>query len=196
MVIAGNYEYYNGREAEYEVQPQISKVYDEFENVIFLNRTTWSPPTRPDLVFLGCTLWTELKIATWSTTRRLSDFYRIKVQTKPNVKFTPDIYDAWHKRDRKWLQATLEGLGNKKAVVVTHHVPSFRLSSGKHPFTVMAQCWHAPCDHLVQPPVVAWLFGHSHENVNKKLNGVRCVSNCVGYVGEGVICDPKKVMKI
>jgi len=201
LVCAGNHEYYNYHEAESEIEPQIQSQCDRFENVIFLNRRSWSHPTHPNIVFVGCTLWSELPPHSWRTVRRFSDFDRITIRRKPLVKFAPDIYNSWHKRDRKWLENTLTDLTGsvKKVVVVTHHVPSFRLETGDHPFTPLTRCWHAPCDDLIGPPVALWLFGHTHENMDVTIDGTRCVSNCLGYIDEqlgGAKFDGNQVIKV
>ena len=78
-----------------------------------------------------------------------------------------------------------EGMpSDRRVVVLTHHAPSFDLRGDKYPESSFRHCFHSECDELIGPPVVLWAFGHTHENVDQIINGVRCLCNCGGYADE------------
>jgi len=166
---------------------------------VFLNRKAWSPSASPNLVILGCTLWTQLNaedldILSWSMT----DFKEIKGMT-------PKFYDELHIRDCRWLEDELGDPASreKKVVVFTHHVPVIKggsdpkfsgpnipTSSG---FVTDMQSRAPGLDLagrprgrgvLLAPPVCIWAFGHTHWCCDFVITGdgdVRIVSNQRGY---------------
>ena len=61
---------------EAEIEEKRSQ-YPDTGDFVFLNRKAWSPSTSPNLIILGCTLWTQLniddlEILSWSMT----DFFK------------------------------------------------------------------------------------------------------------------------
>ena len=81
--------------------------------------------------------------------------------------------------------------------VVTHHVPSFQLSSpdfknsrNNGAFTVELS------DYIETSPVKYWIFGHSHRNIDKTIGKTRCVTNQLGYVShnEHLTFSPEKII--
>lgn len=172
-----------------------------FGEFIFLNRKGWSPPSAPDLVILGCTLWTQLnaddmEILQWSMT----DFKQIKGMT-------PELYDNLHVRDCRWLEDELSQLvmqTDKKVIVFTHHAPYAdgvsdpKFSGPNNPtssgFVTDLQSHASGVDlegrkrnrgALLTAPVHTWAFGHTHWccdfNVVEGNHNVRLVSNQRGY---------------
>lgn len=169
---------------------------------VFLNRKAWSPPTAPDLIILGCTLWTQLNsedldILSWSMT----DFKQIEGMT-------PELYDELHVRDSRWLEAELKRLAasepDKKVVVFTHHAPIIeggsdpKFSGPNNPTSsgfVTDMSTPATGEDLtgkprergalLRPPVHTWVFGHTHWccdiTLGEEQGGIRLVSNQRGY---------------
>lgn len=68
-------------------------------------------------------------------------------------------------------------------IVVTHHVPSFRMLCPKHignringAFTVELE------DYIKDSGIEYWIYGHSHYNIDVQIGQTKCVSNQLGYV--------------
>jgi hypothetical protein len=167
---------------------------------IFLNRKAWSPSSSPDLVVLGCTLWTQLNpgdldILTWSMT----DFKQIEGMTS-------ELYDELHVRDCRWLEGELKRLAlepDKKVAVLTHHAPIVegasdpKFSDPNNPtssgFVTDMLTPATGVDFagkprergvLLGPPVHTWAFGHTHWCCDFSLKGehsIHLVSNQKGY---------------
>lgn len=78
----------------------------------------------------------------------------------------------------------------KADVIITHFVPSLKLINVKYvnvnPTTTSINDYFAPnvlVEEFENKPKL-WLYGHTHYRSNKKLYGVRCITNPKGYNGE------------
>ena len=174
----------------------------ELGEFVFLNRKAWSPPSSPNTVILGCTLWSQLNpddldILSWGMT----DFKLIDGMTA-------EAYDDLHIQDARWLDAELKRLSSepdKTVIVLTHHAPiveggsdpkfsgpgnptaSGFVSDMANPATgldVRGQPRNR--DALLAPPISLWAFGHTHWCCDFVLPvgdgpGIRLVSNQRGY---------------
>ncbi len=73
----------------------------------------------------------------------------------------------------------------KKIVVLTHHAPSKQMLGKREDGLGMYGKYYATSlEYLFRPPVVCWISGHTHECLDKSINGVPCLSNCYGYPGQ------------
>ena len=68
-------------------------------------------------------------------------------------------------------------------IVVTHHVPSFRMlhpkfqgSKANVAFTVELE------DYITDSGIDYWIYGHSHTNIDARIGNTQCLSNQLGYV--------------
>lgn len=74
----------------------------------------------------------------------------------------------------------LSSESNKQIIVLTHHAPSFEMTRQND----KAAYYASDCEYLFVPPVKYWISGHTHECKDLRINGISCLSNCVGYVSE------------
>jgi len=197
IVIAGNHELYNKKHASAwkHIAAELISTRDErlaaceevskaFTNVHFLQQK------RVDIngiAFLGCTLWTDLSSPTDASTaiQGMNDYNYISIKEKQ--KATPADTTKWHQEDRAWLSTELSACNEMgtPAVVVTHHVPSRRLISPRFQHSPLNCCFAAAdCEDLIQAPVRAWIYGHTHQAATQSLNNVQMVVNPAGYPGE------------
>lgn len=180
FLVAGNHEYYQreGKSME-EVETQIEVVTASFPNVHFLNRRSMIiHRTR----FLGCTLWTHSDPDLY---HRISDYYQI-----PGM--TVERCNALHQRDRDWLTEQLEMEDPSqydKTVVITHHLPSFKLVGEKFEQHPLNTFFANHLDSLVSK-VDLWCCGHTHVAMQIQIDTCRCYINPVGYVGENTGYQP------
>ena len=80
----------------------------------------------------------------------------------------------------------LEAMEHSQAthkIVVTHHVPSFRMlhpkfqgSKANGAFTVELE------DYIANSGIDYWIYGHSHTNIDAMIGNTQCLSNQLGYV--------------
>jgi len=68
-------------------------------------------------------------------------------------------------------------------VVVTHHVPSFQLSSPDYAGSKINGAFTVElASYIESSPIKYWIYGHSHRNIDKMIGKTQCVSNQLGYV--------------
>lgn len=102
-------------------------------------------------------------------------------------RFSVEHMKALYQDQKRWIGDYLTGTPhNKKAVVVTHHLPSRRLVAGR--FTRpggdgINGGFVGACDELFgndHSPVL-WVHGHTHDTVDQMIGGTRVVANPAGY---------------
>lgn len=68
-------------------------------------------------------------------------------------------------------------------IVVTHHVPSFQLSSSDFAGSRINGAFTVELEgYIMTSPISYWIYGHSHRNINKQIGKTQCLSNQLGYV--------------
>jgi predicted MPP superfamily phosphohydrolase len=181
FVILGNHEYY-GSHTPAQIEEKVKSICESLPNVVLLQRDTYRLPDAT--VLIGCTLWSELDPI---AAPRLNDLKRITIRSssEPYRKKKLDLhtYVAWHKRDVSFIEQALQKHADDRVIVLTHHAPTHRMQ-GQHSGSIMCSAFATPLEHLMKAPVVAWVSGHVHSNVDTMIHGVRSVSNCMGYSGE------------
>ena len=143
----------------------LEDICSKYANVVLLNNSTCL--LKNNLLLAGCTLWSNVIL-------------------KPNNTLNPEKYEKHlkkHLRDVMWINNICRTHYDKKIIMLTHFVPSFKLieqkylEKGIHKTSAFA----SNLDHLINDPVVAWLCGHSHSELHKYINGVYCGINAHGY---------------
>ncbi len=143
------------------------------------------------------TLWAKIELEDAFTTERgVSDFHRILYDEE---RLTWDKFNEEHDKCLSFIKTAVAGSDAEHIVVVTHHVPSFRLSSPDFEgsringaFTVELE------DYIETSPIDYWIYGHSHRNIDAIIGRTRCVTNQLGYVfhNEHLAFDPTKIVEI
>lgn len=185
FVVMGNHEYYNSNFTAEVTLERTREILSAFDNVFLLERDAHE---LDDCVLLGCTLWSSI---TPYAAYALNDFNKIYIYDSNKIKrqLTREIYLKWHHRDVTWLEKeiykwkTMEEEDRKRVVVLTHHAP-LEVMSGEYQGSPVSSGFTSSLDHMFEPPVVAFANGHVHSNCDVELNGIRCVSNAMGYPGE------------
>lgn len=190
VVVAGNHELYNsGKPVKFmdtaaERLRACEAIASWFPNVHFLERG------RVDIRgvrFLGCTLWTDLSDAAAASEARYSmtDYRAIAVQDGEDKRVaTPADTTAWWRRDVDWLSAELDAVTDIPTVVLTHHLPSFTLVSGRFRGSPLNPAFASELDWLIRPPVRAWIAGHTHVGAHAVVRRTALCVNPRGYPGE------------
>ncbi|QYB17747.1 hypothetical protein PV-S19_0383 [Pacmanvirus S19] len=205
FLIAGNHEYYHSHDTVAELKKQINKIADKYPNVKFLDNTgiTINYNGKSVRVF-GSTLWSDvskgkLLVSGKGGTGGMNDYFKIRKKvfnsdhTYQRRTIDPDDMIAMHKLAVWHLNDEINLCKKDKLrmVVLTHHLPSYECIHPDYKVYPYAQlnCGYASnLDSLIAPPIVLWAHGHSHRCIDFEINGVRCVSNPMGYQGE----DTKK----
>lgn len=143
-----------------------------------------------DVVFLGCTLWTDFelfgnpKIAGYHATQRMTDYKKIRVS--PTYRRLRSIDTAGiHYRSRAWLAEQLEKNRGAKIVVVTHHAPSKRSLPRRFDDDLLSAAYASHLDELIEhSDARLWIHGHVHEHQDYMIGTTRVLCNPRGYPGE------------
>lgn len=150
-----------------------------------------------DMDIIISTLWSEIPLKEAAFTERvISDFRRIL--------FNGELltFSEFNQEHRHCLDFIKEAVGNsiaKNKIVVTHHVPSFKMlcpkfkdSKANGAFTVELG------DYIENSGIEYWIYGHSHYNVDVTIGSTKCVSNQLGYVfhDEHLTFNPKATIEI
>jgi predicted MPP superfamily phosphohydrolase len=179
ILLTGNHEYYTTDPSRTVnvIDKKIQSICDALENVVFLNN---SDTTIGDTLLLGCTLWSAVEN---HVVPYMNDFKYIR--TQPNRTVTATDINNWYAVDVEWLETQIKiaKSKNQKTVILTHHGP-LPIMSGKYINSPLSSAFVSNLKHLFVEPVVAWCSGHVHSNVDTEVNGIRSVSNAMGYPRE------------
>lgn len=177
FVLAGNHEFYcsevlSTRAALAKLCSEVTEELGGTPTVHFLDCGYVDLPDTA-LRVLGCTLWSAVSEENAAIVGgTLNDYSVITVACeeteggRASRKVTVDDTNAWHARERSWLMGAIaeaESIG-RRCVVLTHHGPTFHETSPPQhrDSPAIAEGFVTNLEHMLRPPVSAWLFGHTH----------------------------------
>ena len=184
FVLKGNHSCY-GRSIE-EADDLVARVCAPYPTKLhYLNKTAID--LDQNYVILGCTLWSHvINRQRFKVLSMLADNHQI---TRWSVTRNNEVHAA----ELAWLKSAIAKVkaAGRQAVVLTHHAPSCHgTSAPEHSNSPISSAFSSDLEYLLTPPVVLWMFGHTHYSSDQHINGVRLCSNQVGYPNEGVNFDP------
>lgn len=184
FLLKGNHSCY-GRSVE-EADDLIAEICAKHPTKLhYLNKTALDLDHH--FVILGCTLWSHvINRQRLMVLSMLADNHHI---TKWSVTRNNEVHAA----ELDWLQSAIANVkaAGKQAIVLTHHAPSCHgTSAPEHVNSPISSAFGSNLEYMLKPPVVLWMFGHTHYSSDQQINGVRVCSNQVGYPNEGVTFDP------
>ncbi len=192
ILLAGNHEYYSSPRRKItvaEIKERIRAVAGAYDNVHFLDNTAmFIDGTR----ILGCTLWTRIPPEQWVQVRKEMNDYRMCFVSRfadlnLGVPLAPEHTVYWHEESLQWLKEELSAPGylDTPTVVLTHHAPYDKgTSDPQYDSSPTRACYATDLSAMFRAPIVAWAYGHTHWPQDSLLNGVRLISNPLGYPGE------------
>ncbi len=183
IYVMGNHEFY-GHEF-FQAKQLYRDICERFSVRMLDNEAVWFN----DILIAGSILWSDFMLAgeaqlsmSWAQ-RVLPDFKYIRYQ-----KALFSAHDMVYEHQQ--AVAFLEQVLNKKAaykLVVSHFLPSRLLVDPKHcknhEGLIRSAYWttHLPA---LYAKADAWIYGHSHSNIEKKDGGCYFISNQRGYSHE------------
>jgi predicted phosphohydrolase len=187
FLIHGNHEYYQIRHKKTmdEIIEKTKEITSTLENVHFLDNSYYD---LNEYRFIGTTLWSKIDDPKYT----VNDCKKIE-------EFTVEKSNELYERNYKFIKDMLERsvVDNKKVVMITHHLPSYKLIDSKYEeYALYNQCFASNSDELIIEPVICWLFGHTHSSVDIVINNIRCVANPIGYRGENININFNKTIEI
>ncbi len=193
FLIHGNHEYYQLKDNKGKSNEEIlQKTHEIIEThnlhkIHFLHNSHYDLPNT-NFRFIGSILWSKIE-----DKRYLSNDYDLIYQN------SVDELNVTHQLCKEYLQnALLEARNqNKKVIMITHHLPSFKLNHIKYAkYMNYHQCFSSHCDDLINDPVKLWIFGHTHMDINMEINKILCVANPIGYKGEKLNPNFNEVVEV
>ena len=150
-----------------------------------------------DIDFIVSTLWAKIRLEdAYLTEQAVSDFRRILYNEEL---LTREHFNCEHDKCFLFLKTKVETSNAKHIIVVTHHVPSFQLSSPDFKDSRINGAFTVELSNYIETsPVEYWIYGHSHRNIDKVIGKTRCVTNQLGYVfyNEHLTFNPEKMIEI
>ena len=178
LVVPGNHEFYKFYDLKMMTDGHegviLTNVHYYYNNVVSIGDTD----------FILSTLWSYIDDEDAPYTEQcVTDFRRIMYG---NRIFTYQDFNQEHKRCLRFIQRAVEGSTAKHKIVVTHHVPSFRLCSTEFAGSRLNGAFTVELEDFIRNSGADyWIYGHSHRNIDKRIGMTQCVSNQLGYVFAG-----------
>ena len=175
LLVPGNHEYYNycdvmDKELQWNwmfkrnvgyYQNQVVKIDD----TDFIMSTLWSQISPSDEYFI------------W---KGMNDFRQIMYNGKL---LQTEEFNQMHEFCLDFIKHSLTESTAKHIVVVTHHLPTLEVVAPHHKGSVLNSAFATELSGLIADSRIdAWIYGHSHTNIDAEINGTKIVCNQMGYV--------------
>jgi hypothetical protein len=205
FLIAGNHEYYHRHDTISEIRDKITLIAERFPNVTFLDNHVVTVVYGKDenersVNIFGSTLWSDGTGHEYDLKNHMNDYTAIKKKvfekdgtSYKRLPITPADTTYAHKLAVFALKNAIakSTAEDRHLVVLTHHLPSHECIHDDYKSGIYSilNCGYATdLTEYLKAPIVLWAHGHSHRCVDTYINGVRVVSNPMGYPAE----DTKK----
>ena len=169
LYVPGNNEFYRVKGESVKTFSNLCKELDnysdELDNLHILSNSCVSIG---EYLFCGSILWSHSEI-------ELPKFFKIGG-------FTKEIYNRKNANDIKFIKRFIEETNsmNLKRVIITHYPPSKKCLKECNNFNdEYKSLYYNDLDDMFNNELV-WIYGHTHYNIDKKINKTRLVSNQCG----------------
>jgi len=184
VMVMGNHEHYG-----YNYQKTYAHIAENLpENITLLENQTH---TIDDVVFVGCTLWTDMNkadpLTMFHMKSAMNDYKQITQFNEAKSvyhRLDPERTVSDHYASKQFIAETVENKFDQKFVVVTHHAPSKASIkpqyAGDH---LMNGAYSSDLSEfiLANPQIKLWTHGHTHDVFDYMIGSTRIVCNPRGY---------------
>lgn len=175
LIVPGNHEYYNycdimdrGLQWKWMFKENVGYYQNQvlrIDDVDFIISTLWSQIASADEYFV------------W---KGMNDFRQIMYQGKL---LQTEEFNQMHTFCRNFIKRCLAESTAKHIVVVAHHLPTLEVVAPHHKGSVLNSAFATELGELIADSRIdAWIYGHSHTNIDTEINGTKIVSNQMGYI--------------
>ena len=173
-VVSGNHEYWNENGID-ATDEKINDIASKLNNVYYMNNRKIETE---NFCILGCTLWSNLlNIPSEENIGKIGD--DINIKNNGTIIGTSGLQEL-HDNDVLWLTKTLVSC-EKPTVVITHHLPTFKLMHRKYAKSTYLDRYYTNLEHLIRFPISTLIGGHSHCSMKININDVFLAINAYGY---------------
>ena len=110
----------------------------------------------------------------------MNDFRQIKFEGKL---LQVEEFNQMHEACIDFIRKSVEESTASHIVVVTHHLPTFEVVAPQHKNSVLNSAFASEYgDWIAHSRIDAWIYGHSHTNINTEIGSSRIICNQMGYV--------------
>jgi predicted phosphohydrolase len=168
----GNHEYWNKKKYTIDnINDIINDKSINYNNLHFLNNSMVSTD---DYDIIGSTLWSNPLY----NLKKSIDFRMIYYSN--NNKLTPKTMKKLHNKSVTKINKLIKQ-NDKPKIILTHYLPSYQFTIQNPYWKPSYSIYASELDHMIKYPVVAWIFGHTHDRFMRDVNGVKCCVNALGY---------------
>ena len=164
----GNHEYYNycdvmdnGLQWDWMFKDNVGYYQNQvvrIDDTDFIMSTLWSQISPPNEYFV------------W---KGMNDFRQIMYNGKNQM----------HNFCLDFIKRSLSESTAEHIVVVTHHLPTLKVVAPHHKGSVLNSAFATELGELIADSRIdAWIYGHSHTNIDTEINGRKVICNQMGYV--------------
>ncbi len=187
--VAGNHEYYatgvkvNVQHTMKAVNQKLAKLSKIFPNYSYLDcQTKILTINDKKYAFIGATMWTTIDKKNMNDVQQTMNDYRHIFVQKNNriVPFTVNDMQILHKKHVGFIKRMIKLLKQNKninCVLVTHHKP---IGDTKNP-DILTQAYETNITQYIELPIKLAIHGHTHKHYDRTIQGIRYVSNPLGY---------------
>lgn len=195
FVVHGNHDYYSNKQnlAFTNCNDIISinkiipskfpkNVYFLNNSCVFIDKTTEQISYKNNgnsIKIIGSTLWSEID---FNIAYMLNDFKQINYSE--DIKFNPIIYKELFYFSKDYILNEINKDPEIQTLLLTHHGTN-EVCNGYYKNSHLKSCFVTQIDELYScKNLIAAINGHTHSNINEKINGILYLSNCYGYKNE------------
>lgn len=184
VYVAGNHEFYGHK--WFKAPKVLEEFCSAYPNVYFLENDCVQID---DVVFVGCTLWTDLNKGDPRTLHEIRDImndYRAITNDATYSKLKPINTAVRHKQSLEYISHAVSSDSEVKYVVVGHHAPSY--ASVHHMYLhefISNGAYVSDLEDFIKarPQIKLWTHGHMHDPSSYKIGSTRVICNPRGYLG-------------
>ena len=193
LIVPGNHEYYNysgvmerGLQWRWMFRENVGYYQNQvvhIDDTDFVLSTLWSRVNPNDEYFVG---------------KGMNDFRQIKFEGKL---LQVEEFNWMHETCIDFIRKSIKESTAAHIVVVTHHLPTLQVVAPHHRGSVLNSAFASEYGELIaNSRIDAWIYGHSHTNIDTVIGGTSITCNQMGYVFEDEHLmngfDPSKFIEI
>ena len=98
---------------------------------------------------------------------------------------TVEDYNRLHTYCLDFIKKSVAESTANHIVVVTHHLPTLQVVAAQHQGSDLNSAFATELgDFIADTRIDAWIYGHSHANIDTVIGNTKIISNQMGYILE------------
>lgn len=191
--VAGNHEfYYSDTKGTKNIQctmqyinKKLKLLESHFNNYKYLDcETITLTINKKKYAFIGASLWAKVCLKDRDKIQKgMNDYNFIYMEDKSSVrKYNITDMQKMYRKHYKYIKDTLEKNKESKTpfILITHHKPVDDTNSAES--DIYTQAYESNTYKILKKPIKLAIHGHTHKHYDKTINGIRYVSNPLGYI--------------